>query len=60
MGESKTYEHYLAGILTSKKKPTVIITDTAGTLYEGAIFYNDDNNLTITFSAPFNGYADLN
>lgn len=42
------------------KKPTVIITDTAGTLYEGAIFYNDDNNLTITFSAPFNGYADLN
>ena len=42
------------------KKPNVIITDTAGTLYEGAIFYNDDNNLTITFSAPFNGYADLN
>ena len=42
------------------KKPTVIITDTAGTLYDGAIFYNDNNNLTITFSAPFNGYADLN
>ena len=25
MGESKTYEHYLAGILTSIKKPSVII-----------------------------------
>lgn len=42
------------------KKPSVVITDTAGSLYEGDVFYNDDNNLTITFSAPFNGYADLN
>ena len=25
MGESKTYEHYVAGILTSIKKPSVII-----------------------------------
>ncbi len=25
MGDSKTYEHYVAGILTSIKKPSVII-----------------------------------
>jgi hypothetical protein len=42
------------------KFPSVTITDTAGTSYEGTIKYIDNNNLTITFSAPFKGYADLN
>lgn len=41
------------------KRPIVLITDTAGSLYEGDVFYIDNNNLTITFSAPFKGYADL-
>ena len=42
------------------KIPTVVITDTAGNSYEGSVKYIDNNNLTITFSAAFKGYADLN
>ena len=40
--------------------PSVIITDTAGTVFEGSVTHTDNNNLIITFSAPFKGYADLN
>lgn len=40
--------------------PSVVITDTGGTVFEGGITHIDNNNLTITFSAPFKGYADLN
>lgn len=42
------------------KKPTVVITDRDGYLCEGQILYTDNNNVTITFSAPLEGYADLN
>lgn len=43
-----------------QKHPSVVVTDTAGTTYEGNVTYIDDNKLTITFSVPFKGYADLN
>jgi hypothetical protein len=43
-----------------QKYPSVVVTDTAGTTYEGNVRYIDDNKLTITFSVPFKGYADLN
>lgn len=42
------------------KIPSVVITDSVGTVYEGSIIHINNNNLTITFSAPFEGYADLN
>lgn len=42
------------------KKPSVVITDSAGTAVEGSINYIDDNNLIVTFSAGFSGYAELN
>jgi len=42
------------------KKPAVVITNRDGYLCEGQILYTDNNNLTITFSAPLEGYADLN
>ena len=42
------------------KRPSVIVTDSAGTTVEGMINYIDSDNLTITFSASFSGYAELN
>lgn len=42
------------------KKPSVTITDTAGTLVEGEVKYNSLSQVTITFNFPFNGQAILN
>lgn len=42
------------------KLPSVVITDSGGTTFEGTVQHIDTNNLTITFSAPFKGFADLN
>ncbi|HRY32123.1 MAG TPA: hypothetical protein P5531_04055 [Bacteroidales bacterium] len=42
------------------KRPSVTVTDTAGTQVEGQVDYVNSNTLTITFSAPFSGYAELN
>jgi len=42
------------------KKPAVVVTNRDGFLIEGQVVYTDNNNLTITFSAPIEGYADLN
>lgn len=43
-----------------KKKPSVMIVDSADTVIHGAIDYTDDNNLTINLSAPTSGKAYLN
>lgn len=42
------------------KYPTVIITDNDNNEYEGEIKKIDENNIVITFSTAFSGYADLN
>jgi len=42
------------------KYPSVTITDTSGTEYEGEVRHTDQNNVVLTFSAAFAGYADLN
>jgi len=43
-----------------EKYPSVSVQDNSGTYFEGQITYIDKNNLILTFSAPFGGYADLN
>lgn len=45
---------------TLNKKPSITVTDTAGTELEGEIRYNSNNQVTITFNFPFSGYAYLN
>jgi hypothetical protein len=42
------------------KFPAVIIMDYYGVEYESSIKHTNINNLTISFSNPFSGYADLN
>ncbi len=42
------------------KHPSVTVVDTAGTEYEGEVTHIDNNNLTLTFSAQFGGYAYCN
>jgi hypothetical protein len=42
------------------KRPSVSIQDTAGSQVVGSVEYIDENNLVVTFSAPFSGRADLN
>lgn len=42
------------------KNPSVTVVDSAGTCVEGQVQYTDNNNLVITFSADFSGFADLN
>ena len=42
------------------KKPSVLVHDSAGTEIVGSVVYDDLDNLTITFSAPFVGEAVLN
>ncbi|MHC1707444.1 MAG: hypothetical protein AB9842_07970 [Bacteroidales bacterium] len=51
---SWTIEHNL------NKRPSVTVTDTAGTVVIGSIEYLNNNSLVITFSAAFSGYAELN
>jgi hypothetical protein len=40
--------------------PSVEVVDSAGSVVIGNIIYVDENNITITFSAPFTGKAYLN
>ena len=40
--------------------PSVEVVDSAGSVVVGGIQYVDENNITITFSAPFTGKAYLN
>lgn len=40
--------------------PSVEVVDSAGSVVIGNIVYVDENNITITFSAPFTGKAYLN
>lgn len=47
-------EHHLG------KYPSVTIMDTAGMEYEAEVQHTDQNNILITFSDPFAGYADIN
>ncbi|GFZ32566.1 hypothetical protein CSC2_30920 [Clostridium zeae] len=42
------------------KRPSVSIVDSAGSLVVGEVKYVDDNNIKITFSAAFSGYAYIN
>jgi hypothetical protein len=43
-----------------RKRPSVTVTDSAGTTVEGSVQYIDENNITIIFSAGFSGFAELN
>ncbi len=42
------------------KFPAVSVTDSAGSMVTGDVIYTDRNNLRITFSAAFSGFAYLN
>ncbi|MDC6350691.1 hypothetical protein PP178_03940 [Zeaxanthinibacter sp. PT1] len=42
------------------KRPSVFVTDSAGTVCVGDINYIDLNQLTISFNGAFSGYAELN
>lgn len=42
------------------KKPSVTIIDSANSIIEGAISYDSNSQLTITFNFPFSGKAILN
>lgn len=41
------------------KYPLVVVTDFSGNLVEGHLQYLDENNLRLTFNAPFNGIATI-
>ena len=63
----KTYKH-VQGLSSATwniahnlgKFPSVTIKDSAGSIVIGEIQYNDDNNITLTFSGAFSGEAYLN
>lgn len=42
------------------KLPSVMVTDSAGSVVEGEIKYNSENRVTITFKGGFKGKAILN
>jgi len=42
------------------KHPSVTIVDSSGNHIMGETLYNDSNNITLTFTAPFAGVAYLN
>ena len=42
------------------KLPSVMVTDSAGSVVEGEIAYNSENRITITFKGGFKGKAILN
>jgi len=42
------------------KHPSVSITDSSGDQVLGDVTYHNDESLTVSFSAPFSGYAHLN
>ena len=66
-GGDKSFE-FIQGISTDfwevqhdlGKLPSVIVHDSSGNEVMGSVDYVDNNNLTITFSAPFKGTAILN
>ena len=41
-------------------KPSVTIVDSGGNVQIGEVLYNNDNQVTVTFSSAFAGYAHLN
>lgn len=41
-------------------RPAVTIVDSGGNVQIGEVLYNSDNQVTVTFSAAFSGYAYLN
>ena len=43
-----------------ERHPSVSVVDSSGNLIWGETFYNDNNNITLTFNAPFSGKAYLN
>ena len=43
-----------------EKFPSVTVVDSANSTVEGGITYNNENELTLTFSAAFSGKAYLN
>lgn len=45
---------------TLNKRPSVFITDSAGSVVEGEVKHIDQNNVIVKFSAAFSGYAELN
>jgi hypothetical protein len=40
-------------------KPSVTVVDSADTVVVGEVTYNSNSQVTVTFSAPFSGYAYL-
>lgn len=40
-------------------KPSVTIVDSADTVVVGEVTYNSNSQVTVTFTAPFSGYAYL-
>ena len=40
-------------------RPSVTIVDSAGTVVVGDVVYNSNTSITVTFSAPFSGFAYL-
>lgn len=48
-----TITHALGG------KPSVTVVDSANTMVIGEVTYNSNTQVTISFSAPFSGYAYL-
>jgi hypothetical protein len=40
-------------------KPSVTIVDSADTVVVGEVTYNSNSRVTVTFTAPFSGYAYL-
>lgn len=49
-----TIEHNL------ERHPSVTVVDSSGNMVMGEIFYDNNNNITLTFAAPFAGKAYLN
>jgi hypothetical protein len=48
-----TINHTLDG------KPSVTVVDSANTVVFGEVTYNSNSQVTVTFTAPFSGYAYL-
>lgn len=42
------------------KFPSITVVDSAGSIVVGEVEYNNENNVTLTFSAAFSGVAYLN
>lgn len=43
-----------------ERHPSVTVVDSSGNLVWGDTFYDNNNNITLTFNAPFSGKAYLN